>query len=247
MPAKKGKLDDKSAVPLDKLSLEALLRLKGLVETRTGEAALNAAVENGTDIDVEPEEIELDGLLGALAMSRIRQQRAMYKAAESRLRDAFWLLDIEGPAPPGLERIEQRVLSPRRYYTLYRFTPAVADTAAIVPALLDRVAEVARAYAGDANIQMLAGATFVRAGRPALHYDGVANIGYRPTLVAERPELPEVEVHLLDFRGDLYGELVELEFVRRLRDERRFAGLDELRAQIARDVAQARAILGGEA
>jgi riboflavin kinase/FMN adenylyltransferase len=57
-----------------------------------------------------------------------------------------------------------------------------------------------------------------------------------------------VEVHLLDFDGDLYGERMELEFVRRLRGEKRFAGLEELKAQIALDTQAARealAPLGG--
>ena len=71
---------------------------------------------------------------------------------------------------------------------------------------------------------------------------GVTNIGFRPTVRAEGGE-PTVEVHLFDFAGDLYGERLELEFVERLRGEKRFAGPDELAAQIARDVAAAREIL----
>ena len=72
------------------------------------------------------------------------------------------------------------------------------------------------------------------------HLLGVANIGFRPTLAATPPRRPEVEVHLLDFSGNLYGERLELEFVAHLRGERRFGSLEELRAQIARDVARAR-------
>jgi riboflavin kinase/FMN adenylyltransferase len=74
---------------------------------------------------------------------------------------------------------------------------------------------------------------------------GVANIGFRPTVAPEPPRRPQVEVHLLDFQGDLYGERIELEFVAHLRGERRFAGVDELAAQIARDVAIARERLQG--
>lgn len=78
------------------------------------------------------------------------------------------------------------------------------------------------------------------APRPA-----VANIGFRPTIESRGEagggaELPLVEVHLLDFEGDLYGERIEVEFVARLRGEERFSGVDELRNQIARDVAAAR-------
>ena len=68
----------------------------------------------------------------------------------------------------------------------------------------------------------------------------VANIGYRPTLQNPQPEL-RVEAHLLNFNGDLYGKELELTFVDKLREERKFASLDELREQIARDVAAARA------
>jgi riboflavin kinase/FMN adenylyltransferase len=72
----------------------------------------------------------------------------------------------------------------------------------------------------------------------------VANIGFRPTLSGERPETPRVEVHLIDFDGDLYGEYLELQFEAFLRDEQRFASLDALKTQIAADVARARAVLG---
>jgi riboflavin kinase/FMN adenylyltransferase len=68
---------------------------------------------------------------------------------------------------------------------------------------------------------------------------GVANLGMRPTTDAASQDR-SFEVHLLDFDGDLYGREMEVSFVRRLRDEVRFAGLDELKAQIARDVAAAR-------
>ena len=49
-----------------------------------------------------------------------------------------------------------------------------------------------------------------------------------------------VEAHLLDYDGNLYGQEMELTFVEKLRDEQKFASLDELRAQIARDVTAAR-------
>ena len=72
---------------------------------------------------------------------------------------------------------------------------------------------------------------------------GVTNIGFRPTVSEEPPELPEVEVHLFDLDEDLYGEWMELSFVARIRGEKRFDGLESLTAQIRRDVEMARAIL----
>lgn len=71
------------------------------------------------------------------------------------------------------------------------------------------------------------------------NYRAVLNIGHRPTLKSPAPEL-RVEVHLLDFAGDLYGQEMEITFASRLRDEQKFASLDELKAQIARDITEAR-------
>ena len=65
----------------------------------------------------------------------------------------------------------------------------------------------------------------------------VINIGTRPTVDGARLTL---EAHLLDFDQDLYGQPLSVRFAARLRDERRFGSVEELRAQIARDVAAAR-------
>lgn len=73
------------------------------------------------------------------------------------------------------------------------------------------------------------------------HYPAVVNIGTRPTV--ERPAAPvRVEAHLLDFDGDLYGQELELVFVSRIREERRFSSLAELQRQIARDTETARGL-----
>ncbi len=72
-------------------------------------------------------------------------------------------------------------------------------------------------------------------------YKSVTNIGLRPTFQG-KDRL--VEVHLLDFKGDLYQKEVKVEFVDRLRGEKRFSSPDELKAQIAKDVVQARSMLG---
>lgn len=71
------------------------------------------------------------------------------------------------------------------------------------------------------------------------HYPGVANVGHNPTFGNASLS---VEVHLLDFEGDLYGAQLSVAFVARIRDERKFASVDELAAQIACDVRQARYI-----
>ncbi len=73
---------------------------------------------------------------------------------------------------------------------------------------------------------------------------GVLNIGVRPTFGGRRRT---VEVHLLDFAGDLYGRWLVLRLVERLRGEATFAGPDALRAAIAADVASTRRVLAGDA
>lgn len=72
-------------------------------------------------------------------------------------------------------------------------------------------------------------------------WPAVTNVGRRPTFGPADQDL--VEVHLLEGGQDLYGADLEVEFVARLRDEQKFAGLEALKAQIARDVEAARALL----
>lgn len=67
---------------------------------------------------------------------------------------------------------------------------------------------------------------------------GVANIGVRPTVSGA--VTPLLEVHLLDFSASLYGAKIRVEFHRRLRDEKKFLSLEQLRAQLQRDIEQAR-------
>ena len=68
---------------------------------------------------------------------------------------------------------------------------------------------------------------------------GVANVGVRPTV--NDGTLANLEVHLFDFDGDLYGERLSVEFMTKLRDEKKFESLDALKAAIAADQQAARA------
>ncbi|MDB6065249.1 MAG: Riboflavin biosynthesis protein [Pedosphaera sp.] len=72
-------------------------------------------------------------------------------------------------------------------------------------------------------------------------YRAVVNIGSRPTLKNPAPEV-RLEAHLLDFTGDLYGQELELLFIRKLRDEQKFPSLSGLKEQIARDIAGAQSM-----
>jgi len=95
-----------------------------------------------------------------------------------------------------------------------------------------------------ANVRMhkyacpMRGVYTVRAHLAGKAYNAICNVGSRPTLNGVRPVL---EVHLLDFSGQLYGELLSVEFLHPMRAEQRFDGLDALREQIAKDIAAARA------
>jgi riboflavin kinase/FMN adenylyltransferase len=70
-------------------------------------------------------------------------------------------------------------------------------------------------------------------------YHGVVNLGYRPTVSSGRSERV-LEIYLLDFNREIYGENVEVRFVRYLRPERKFDNLEALVRQIEADVRQAR-------
>lgn len=71
-----------------------------------------------------------------------------------------------------------------------------------------------------------------------VEWHGVANIGVKPT-VAGTPE-PSLEVHVFDFEGNLYGKRLTIEFCQKIREEKKFNGLDELKAAIAKDMQVAR-------
>ena len=70
---------------------------------------------------------------------------------------------------------------------------------------------------------------------------GMLNIGYRPTL--NNGQERSIEVHILDFEGDLYGKSIAVEFAHRMREERTFASLDELTEQLEKDKARVRELL----
>jgi riboflavin kinase/FMN adenylyltransferase len=71
---------------------------------------------------------------------------------------------------------------------------------------------------------------------------GLLNLGWAPTLKGEFG----AELHLLDFSGDLLGELLQVDFLQMFRPERKFPDEEALRAQIEADVGRARAILAGD-
>jgi riboflavin kinase/FMN adenylyltransferase len=74
-------------------------------------------------------------------------------------------------------------------------------------------------------------------------YPSVTNVGKRPTFDGERVT---IETFVFDFDEDIYDRLLRLEFVKRLRPELKFAGIEAIKAQIALDAEQARAVLAAD-
>jgi riboflavin kinase/FMN adenylyltransferase len=97
--------------------------------------------------------------------------------------------------------------------------------------VLRRQPPLAGVFVVEASIEESAGAA---PGK----LSGVASVGRRPTLRDNAP--PLLEVHLFDWEGDLYGRHLRVKFIRKLRDQVKFDGLEALRAAMARDVAQAK-------
>lgn len=92
----------------------------------------------------------------------------------------------------------------------------------------------------ETHLQPATGVYAVRIEIDGSPRNGVANFGTRPTFGGGASVL---EVHVIDWAGDLYGQRVAVDLIERIRSERAFSGLDELTAQIAKDLDAAQAIL----
>jgi riboflavin kinase/FMN adenylyltransferase len=75
-------------------------------------------------------------------------------------------------------------------------------------------------------------------------HPAATSIGIRPTFYPAEPPAPTIEAHLLDFNQDLYGQDIRLEFVEYLRAEEKYCSVQALLAQIQKDIAQTRRIIG---
>jgi riboflavin kinase/FMN adenylyltransferase len=88
------------------------------------------------------------------------------------------------------------------------------------------------------NILPTTGVFIVRALVRGTEFEGAASAGYNPTV--DDTQKPSVEVHLLGFNDDIYGETMQVSFIKKLRNEEKFANLEELKTQIALDLEQTR-------
>jgi len=173
--------------------------------------------------------------------------------SSSRVREAVARGDLAGAArmlgrPHALEGVV--VEGDRRGRTLGFPTCNVNDVAQALPpfgvyaVVVDRVVD--RPEGEPPPEEVTSGITRVRPGPVAVALaTGVANIGVRPTVKSGPEARPSVEVHLFDLSADLYGARLRVHLIAHLRPEQRFAGLDALKAQIARDAAAAREHLEG--
>jgi riboflavin kinase/FMN adenylyltransferase len=142
--------------------------------------------------------------------------------------------------------------------TLIRRRLAAGDVAGVVPLLGRHFTLEGRVIYGanrgrqlgfptanlltDKEILPRPGVYAVKVRHQEVFYDGVMNIGFNPTFGTERISL---EVHLLDFDRQIYGDLLRVYFIERLRDEKVFPSAAELARAIARDIAKARTVLAG--
>lgn len=82
------------------------------------------------------------------------------------------------------------------------------------------------------------GVYVVKASLDGKEYGGIANMGIRPTVGGDKPVL---EVHMLEFSGNIYGKRLVVQFCQKVREEKKFNGLEELKTQIFQDISTARA------
>jgi len=66
-----------------------------------------------------------------------------------------------------------------------------------------------------------------------INFKGMLNVGYNPTTDSDR--IQKIEVNIFDFNKDIYGKIIKIEFIKHLRNEVKFANLDELKEQLAKD------------
>lgn len=95
----------------------------------------------------------------------------------------------------------------------------------------------------EAKLQVKEGVYATWAVYKGERFKSVTNVGRQPTFNRDGNAPVAVETHILDFDRDIYGETLEVRMVERLRDEKKFSGIDELVAQIKLDVEKARGLL----
>jgi len=206
--------------------------------------SLRAALgDAGVDLQLVPP-VTVEGLV--VSSTKVREF-----VLEGRLEAARALLgrplDLDGQVVRGAGR--GRTLgwpTANVQYAEGQLLPAIGVYAVRVR-VLEAEARGAKSEAADGGGAPALTATEFTPPRFGPSIKGAANLGLNPTFrdaapTGQRPPLL-LEVHLIDFAGDLYGRTLRVEFVQRLRDERRFNGIEALKAQILSDVGEAKRAL----
>lgn len=192
----------------------------------TAQTLAEAAARAGAALHVVPP-VAVDGVVASSSKIREYILEGRVGAARRLLGRAF---DLDGSVVPGAGRGRGIGVPTANVDTPNELRPAPG------------------VYAVRASVQPVDPQGRVTAGGPVWAgpwLGGAANIGVKPTFGGGAVT---VEIHLLDFSGDLYGQTLRVEFLERLREERRFASVTELVGQIKRDLEAARAVCarGGE-
>lgn len=192
---------------------------------RAGDLPMLRALGQKHGFAVEVQDVVADAL-GPMSSTRVREALARGDLAEVRA--------VLG-RPHAIEGVV--VSGDKRGRTIGFPTANVGDTEEALPAF-GVYAVLCDAAVGSTRAGASASTECAALAR------GVANVGLRPT-VSGGGGHPSIEVHLFDLpedHRDLYGDTLRVHFLERIREERRFPGLDALKAQIVEDAGQARAI-----
>ncbi|WP_198262667.1 bifunctional riboflavin kinase/FAD synthetase [sulfur-oxidizing endosymbiont of Gigantopelta aegis] len=179
-------------------------------------------LESGKDFGFIVESTATFSLAGErVSSTRIRQalEAGDMELTQSLLKRPYWM---SGHIQHGAKR-GRTIGFPTANVPLHRATPAVSGVFAV--RLWGRDLGVCKntiKHSPDSDKQGM---------------DGIANIGYRPTVDGLKGLL---EVHLFDYDGDLYGKLVHVDFLHKIRDEKKFDSFDLLKEQILNDVVEAK-------
>jgi riboflavin kinase/FMN adenylyltransferase len=170
---------------------------------------------------------------------------------EGRVEAAAQLLgrpfDLDGDVVRGVGRGRKLGWPTANIRTEAELLPAVG-VYAVRARIVEAQPSATRGSATDEEVPTSDPVAYVAPRLGAVRF-GAANLGLNPTFrddahAGKGREPLMLEVHLFDVAEDLYGRTLRVEFVHRLRDERRFPNVDALKDQIARDVAAARRLLG---
>ncbi len=172
-------------------------------------------VENTPTFSIENKRVSSTRIRQALEAGDMELTRTLLKRP-------YWM---SGHIQHGAKR-GRTIGFPTANVPLHRKTPAVFGVFAVK--LWGRDLGVCKNNLSDA---------LEKQGSDKQGINGIANIGYRPTVDGKKGLL---EVHLFDFDGDLYGKLVHVDFLHKIRDEIKFDSFEILKQQILNDVAEAK-------